>query len=533
MGSISIEDKEIVGEYNTDLFCNNNNLVPDKNVNDFYNESIDMLLKTISKAIEASYITNDQIINLLLGRTGAGKTTITHYLCGEKMVLKDVVTVVDIEGTKDTIVEKKIDVEDPNVKGGSICHEKKSGTKLMSCKSTHDGEIFADTPGELDDQGPAADLAHSIGVTKGIHCAKGVRPVIVLDKDTITSVRGPEFDQILDFSSNLIENIQDRLNSFSFLFTHFDCSKPEVENYELIKTNILKQAKYEKEKDPNNNRVKLLNFIYFGISGKIDLLKVGAQTEGSYVHIVNPLNPEAIPDILSMIKSRQPIENPSQVFKYNISNASSIFIDHQCVSLQFKISQSIERGNYSQAAECLDLIKLLENRLGLKSLKESYKVSQEEITTHYNQLCSDVKLYLADVLKPACSLSMEQLVPRLSSIKFIYHLMKQRDSEEKTHFTNNNESYDHVIQCLLQISNDCESSFNTIMSFSVLKDQIDKLCSLSKFNDLFTPVKSNAIQSLTKRIIYLIDDHQIKSKTLFLFFLQSSKNEVLFFHGKY
>ncbi|EFA77010.1 helicase [Heterostelium album PN500] len=510
MVSIAIATQESNDDFMYNINNNNNKIVPDKKKEDetVFSDSIEAMLSTIAKAIEASNQTKDRVINLLLGRTGAGKTTTTHYLSGEKMVLKDIKTVVDVGGGMiETSIKKKIDVENPNAKGGPIGHEKKSETKVISCKSTPGGDLFVDTPGALDDQGPAVDLAHSIGVTKGLHSAKAVRPVIVLDKDTISAIRGPEFGQILDFSSNLIERIQERLGSFSVLFTHYDCSKSsEVENYTTIKENLLDQIKFENAKDQSSNRAILLRFIYTGVATKINFLTVGGQPEGVYVHIVNPLNPDGVQEILSMIKSRPPIENPSQVFKYNISNASKTYIDNECVTLQYKISQSIDVGEYSQAVECLDLIKLLAIKLDLKSLKESYKVSLAGFAKHYNQLSVDVKSYLGGALTPAGSLSIEHLESRLSSIRLIDHLMKNRKDEEKTHFTNDIESYDHVVQCLFQSSNDFERSLNTITSFAVLKDQIVKLHSLSDFNDVFTPSKTNAIKSLTNRINDLLED---------------------------
>ncbi|EFA77015.1 hypothetical protein PPL_09767 [Heterostelium album PN500] len=459
----------------------------------------------ISKTLS---IINGKDIHLLLG-TGSVKTMITHYLCGENMITaaSGIGEGKFVKKSKITIKKRKL-ILIHFIPGSTSGNEKISGKEVISYKITSNNELII----TLDDQVPAIDLSIAIGVTKVIHSSKSVRPIIVLDKNTITSVGGSELGQILDYLPILIENIQGSFGSFSVLFTDFDSCKPEIENYNSIKDSFIQQIQIENQKNPNSNRATLLRFIFKGVENKIDNLNHGGQPEeGLYVKIVNPINTNAVQDILSMVHSRPPIENLSQVFKYNISTSSQTNIGNEIETLQDKIN--LEGGNYKLTAEYLDLIKSIAKYIDVNSLKVSYKDSLVIVIKHYNELCSDVKSYLIGALNPSGSLSIEQLDSHLSAIKLIYHLMKQRDSEEKTHFTNDIQSYDNVIQCLLQITIDCENSLNTIMSFSVLKDQIYKLCSLSDFNDVFTFVKSSAINSLSNRIQHLIDDanYEIRS----------------------
>ena len=139
-------------------------------------------------------------IVLLLGKTGAGKTTTINFLVGQPMGTQKIGNIINIIATTE-------------LKGFKIGHEAQSETKLINSIELPDTNLHVcDTPGLEDTEGPTIDIGNTLGIPKAISKCRSVRPVILLNWKTIDESKGDTFRQNLQGLVNLIPNIHEYMN---------------------------------------------------------------------------------------------------------------------------------------------------------------------------------------------------------------------------------------------------------------------------------------------------------------------------------
>eukprot|EP01133_Synstelium_polycarpum_P012772 gene12772-14983_t len=453
--------------------------------------------------------TEHKDIVVFIGRSGSGKTTTIYYLCGATMSLVNQITTELVDGFEMTSERTVIDVENPSGLGQDhvIGHSLDSQTKVIAPHVSAEGTILVDTPGSQDTEGEAVDLAGSVGITRAIRAAKSVRPVLILDFKTLDAIKGTEFNDLLDFCINLISDLQASIKSLTVAFTHMDVNKPLIDQYQSIMNKVLVYLKAENTLNPDGSSKKLLlNHIAVGVKANISRLKDSLEDPTSRnVIIANPLCPEERSNLYSIIMSKPAIPNPENVFRYNVSPASQSFVEKTIFRLHLTVTTAVNTRDYGTMFEAIDMIKLLATKLdGLSQMVTRYLAAVANITQHYGELVNSVKQYLEDAFKGGI-MNIKFIDKQLTSIKSI-DLMRNRGEDDKAHFSDEIETYDHVMDCLVHIAVQCQMSLKDITEFSSLKIQLVKLCQLASFMDDFKPCYKGAQDIATCRVQSLIDD---------------------------
>ncbi|ETO02742.1 hypothetical protein RFI_34671, partial [Reticulomyxa filosa] len=169
---------------------------------------IGLMLQLVEKAKEAANEIKDKNVILFIGGTGAGKSTLVHFLAGSKMEKQTVDGKPHIAPVN--IINKALN----NV---TCSASAKSETKYITAipinlkelgvRSTKlDNVVLCDTPGFEDTNGPEVDVANGIGIIKALQTCKSVKPVVLI---------------------RIIPSIQNHLSAFAYVFTKFPDDQKE------------------------------------------------------------------------------------------------------------------------------------------------------------------------------------------------------------------------------------------------------------------------------------------------------------------
>ena len=147
---------------------------------------IDLFKELIVKYEEEGKKIKGEEIFMLLGPTGAGKSTTLHYLAGSKMkritMKTDNGEITHIEAFAE-LNDDKTNIED--LKEVKISGEMTSCTRFIKAvKFQYDDEdlIICDCPGLEDTRGPELDIANIYGVVIAAQGCKGIVPIILMSE---------------------------------------------------------------------------------------------------------------------------------------------------------------------------------------------------------------------------------------------------------------------------------------------------------------------------------------------------------------
>jgi hypothetical protein len=80
--------------------------------------------------------------------------------------------------------------------------------------------MIVDTPGFGDTQSIEVDISNSIGIIKAVREANSVYPVFIFSKHNM-GARSHVINQIIDYYSCMIKNLDSNIKSINFFFSHF------------------------------------------------------------------------------------------------------------------------------------------------------------------------------------------------------------------------------------------------------------------------------------------------------------------------
>lgn len=170
----------------------------------------------------------DKVIVLLLGPTGAGKSTAIQWLCGSKLVKTHIksgdISLPHIGVAKDGYREG----HDPELQRVALSPFSVSETSYIRViKTTYKSGFttaecyLCDSPGLEDTRGEELNVANIFGLVQAARVCKKVIPVVVLSKDSM----GNRFVALKKISRNiagLIHNPAEHMSKLNYLFTKFD-----------------------------------------------------------------------------------------------------------------------------------------------------------------------------------------------------------------------------------------------------------------------------------------------------------------------
>jgi len=230
--------------------------------------------KIIQETMELVAIGNDRITEgndkgiLILGKTGAGKSTLAYYLAKEELT-----AVEDKKGT--------LRLEPVNNKNGIIVnHSMDSETKIPNKLIDKNGTIIWDCPGFQDTGGIAQEIANAFYIQRLFETSKQLKFILAIP-DTVLEDKFDIILPIIDQFSRTFTNIEPLKNSLSLIVTkaatnkkvghlqetlkeisqHYKLTNPKI--YEILE--ILQKSVYpfvqpsNKGDIPNSDLLELIN----------------------------------------------------------------------------------------------------------------------------------------------------------------------------------------------------------------------------------------------------------------------------------
>ncbi|KAL4489802.1 hypothetical protein ABPG72_022442 [Tetrahymena utriculariae] len=332
--------------------------------------NINEMKRLIQEADNTAQKIEGQDIILLLGGTGAGKSTTIHFLAGSKMVEEKI----EIQQGEflQYIAPNEIKNEDLNkIKVG---FQAKSETRFITpvninfrdINMGYNGSIIlCDSPGFDDTAGPEVDIANGLGIVQAVKLCKSVRPVILLSFKSMGD-RGQGIKQLAHILVRLVEDIQDNLSSFSYLFSNF----PE-------KFDISPQLINIRNSLDQNTEEKYDKAFFSLFDDMINKTKKSCNK-------IDPLNGNPS-KILKVLIKEEGIQDPSQVFKFSITANSYSAITGFTLKTQQTIISALKRSEYNLIEYKLDEIKFLLDILNQDSTKQTYKSCTNQIKEAINK----------------------------------------------------------------------------------------------------------------------------------------------------
>lgn len=235
------------------------------------NDSASSILKFMTENSAKIQFTRQKDIVLMLGNTGAGKSTLTSFLTGAELesieTLKDSGEFVFVD--KNDLISRK-----------STTISKTVVPNLMIDKES--GLTFYDCPGFSDSRGVVNDISVSYLIKKLINRAEAVKLVFAV---SFSSVRNGgdrrNFLELLNHATNFVKDIQNYKNGIALIVTKVDnryINKNEtlrlVDDDKIIETIalFLKQVKIDlenkyrdnvsvEERELNNDKIKFIEIL--------------------------------------------------------------------------------------------------------------------------------------------------------------------------------------------------------------------------------------------------------------------------------
>ncbi|CAG9315972.1 unnamed protein product [Blepharisma stoltei] len=294
--------------------------------------NIKELSRLISKSAQFSGNIENKDIILLIGVTGAGKSTTTHFLCGSKLdrILEDGVRHI-----------KAVAIKNPTLKNISISSHAQSETRYITLvpiniKDSQETIFLCDTPGLLDTSGAEVDIANTISIVEYVKKCRSVRPLILLSSKT----EGDRFEGVKKLAhtlARLVPNFNKYSNSFTYAFTKY--KKKDASNIHALVNNAIRKIEI-----PDEAFLHILNDIK-------NKTKNGAIT-------IDPLKDDP-QELIRKILEREPIEDPKNAFESFITEDSRLSIKNQVLIYSKDIEKALNSMNYEIIKYKLDDLKYL------------------------------------------------------------------------------------------------------------------------------------------------------------------------------
>src|SRR3990167_2268957 len=158
------------------------------------------LVNLIDESNKSTKNINCKNMSMLIGPTGAGKTTTIHFLNGAKL-----------KQTADKIMLEKS--PPPHFAQFIIGADQKSQTRFISAAtSTMEGrkeQILVDTPGFSDTEGITMDLANMVSISSALKKCANAFLILVIPHNYLKVDRGSLFRKLLHLIHSLFKSTND------------------------------------------------------------------------------------------------------------------------------------------------------------------------------------------------------------------------------------------------------------------------------------------------------------------------------------
>lgn len=354
--------------------------------------SIDDGLSMLQYCFEQGRVNAEQIagetVVMIIGNTGAGKSTFVNYLAGCTLESKYVVSDID-----------KVVAVKPVSEGGrrdelaKIGHGKISQTFMPNViKDDVSGLCFCDCAGFLDSRGTEISIANTVNLITTLNSAKAVKVVLLITRDTLKANRGKGLVDLLTVCTKLfgsVEKFKQHLGCVLVGCSLFDAS-----------TTLERLKSYLTYETPPIMADLIRRLFLFDVLGSHD----------GWWGSVSSSRGSSREECIKQIKSMPAISCPADVFHAVLLDSD----EEKLVEIGMEINKRIEQGlRNADYATCSAYFHTLQQMSAIKHI-----TVERIIHECYMTICKHF-MKEASVMKEHCHLSAfaeaEQVLQRLQA----------------------------------------------------------------------------------------------------------------------
>ena len=175
-------------------------------------DSMECILACIDRGFDEAAAATGKNLVVIIGNTGAGKSTFVNYLNGctmEAIARKDA----GLEG-RGSVVRVKPDSATPELM--PIGHTKQSMTFVPQVGGDDAAFTFCDCPGFLDNRGAEINIANAVNIKQTVHAASRVVVTVLINYHSLKADRGRGIREMLKILGDLFgstEQLHENLES--------------------------------------------------------------------------------------------------------------------------------------------------------------------------------------------------------------------------------------------------------------------------------------------------------------------------------
>lgn len=361
-----------------------------------------LMMSLIEKFESAVNLVAGKDIVLILGETGAGKSTTIHFLAGSEM------EEIDFDGF-DHIHPIRAS---PFVSGLKVGASTQSVTKSLTAVALPNDVIICDTPGFGDTSGPETDIANGIGMIQCLCQANSVKPVMILSEGNMDRLRGVR--KMKTVMNAMLVDVRALLPSMTYFFTKY---QPK------FCTKIWRQLEKLREEFTDAD---LLDSTYVAIVD--DMI---AKTKPSAI-VVDPLQSSSqsltAEDILQHLSSVPFFSSPDQIFRTFASPDSAMKLDEQWRVLQRQIYLGLQKENLDFLPEYFQEMLFL-NKLQISEYFPIFTDSVKQLDKYVMDRFSLAKEQFTSCIDTSRAVNIDQSFLIFQSLLHLHPLLQELKSE--------------------------------------------------------------------------------------------------------
>lgn len=339
---------------------------------------------------------------MILGNTGAGKSTFINWLHGCTMQLKRKKDIPGMRGTGDVCIVAP-DTEPAEMM--AIGHSKASMTFIPGVQRD-EKFIYVDCPGFLDNRGTAVNIANATNIKLTVSRAKSVRVVILCNYADVSSSRGRALRELVDMVVKMfgsLENLEDRAASVVFAIGRV----PERD----LGSDALQEVFGDgfDEEENNDGFGEATERVLDCLKGNaccIDVFETDDETR------------KTRNEMIQILQGLEPIVDQESIFEVPLTDSDKMALNEIVEEMRVTMEEAYEEFRFVEVAETLRLMANLE------------MIKNPVVTAHLDKICEDTsedmeELYHAAHMKLLTNDFEEAATARNKLDDFLQALMEQ------------------------------------------------------------------------------------------------------------
>ncbi|XRB03151.1 ubiquitin carboxyl-terminal hydrolase [Pycnococcus provasolii] len=305
-------------------------------------QQLEVLEACIAAGKQQAVRATDKQLVMVIGNTGAGKSTLVNYLHGCQMELHKTT---DDKGKKKKVIRVREDSSPPELM--VIGHTNKSATFMPKVDGGDDTLTFANCPGFLDNRGAEINIANAVNIKAAVSQAAGIRVLIVLNYYSLKADRGRGIRELAQILADL-----------------FGDARRMGEHAGSVVLG-LSQAPRRDEDDDEPMQLSDFQDRVSDTTGLGDDAAAIVKSLVSRMFVYDPLNRgdetwSVCDQILASLRSLPPIAEPGDVFR-TVLTAEDERALRACVSeMSMRLRKGMERKEYDMVGTMLRQLSALE-----------------------------------------------------------------------------------------------------------------------------------------------------------------------------